>query len=456
MTPDTLLKGALLTLSLLAGSVQAAVTPQEADSLGTSLTPLGAQKEGNADGSIPAWTGGLPKTAGAVDDKGFLADPFPDDKPLFVITAKNAEQYRAKLTEGQMALFKRYPDTYRIPVYPTHRTASVPPAVMAAAKDSALHVSSINDGSGLSGFKPGSYYAFPLPKNGVEVVWNHFTRYLGGSFKRGFIQATPQVDGAYTPVRFEEEQVYPSQVADLPAEDSGSLLYYYKQRVLEPARLAGTVALVHETIDQVKDPRRAWVYNAGQRRVRRAPQLAYDGPGTASDGQRTSDNLDMYNGAPDRYDWKLIGKKELYIPYNSYRLESPTLKYDDIIKAGHINPDHTRYELHRVWEVVATVKPDARHVYAKRHFYIDEDTWQIAEVDHYDRQGQLWRVAEGHALYRYDQQTSYLAAETLYDLISGRYMVIGLRNGEPRNTQYGFTAKAYDFTPAALRTDGMR
>jgi hypothetical protein len=253
-----------------------------------------------------------------------------------------------------------------------------------------------------------------------------------------------------------EEQVYPRQVTDLPAGDAQNLLYYYKQRVTSPARLAGTVALVHETIDQVKEPRRAWVYNAGQRRVRRAPQLAYDGPGTASDGLRTADNLDMFNGAPDRYDWKLIGKKEMYIPYNSYRLESSALKYDDIVKAGHLNPDHTRYELHRVWEVEATLKPGQRHVYAKRHMYLDEDTWQLAEVDHYDQKGQLWRVAEGHALYRYDEQASYFAAETLYDLISGRYMVVGLRNEEPRNTEYGLTAKNFEFTPAALRSDGLR
>ncbi|MDH4612381.1 DUF1329 domain-containing protein [Pseudomonas sp. BN102] len=456
MNRKTMIKGTFLVLSLLASSVMAAVSQQDADKLGTSLTPLGAQKEANSDGSIPAWTGGLPTNAGAVDANGFLADPFAGEKPLFVITASNAGQYRDKLTDGQMALFKRYPDSYRIPVYPSHRTATVPAQVQAAARDSALQVQSINDGNGLAGFKQGSYYAFPIPSNGVEVVWNHFTRYMGDSYRRAFIQATPQVDGSYTPVRFEEQQVYPSRVSDLPAEDAGALLYYYKQRVISPARLAGTVALVHETLDQVKEPRRAWVYNAGQRRVRRAPQLAYDGPGTASDGQRTADNLDMYNGAPDRYDWKLIGKKELYIPYNSYRMESPSLKYDDIIKAGHLNPDHTRYELHRVWEVVATLKPGARHVYATRHMYLDEDTWQIAEVDHYDRQGQLWRVAEGHALYRYDNQTSYLAAETLYDLISGRYMVVGLRNEEPKNTQYGLTAKAYDFTPAALRTDGMR
>ncbi|MNP48565.1 hypothetical protein D3C76_1426960 [compost metagenome] len=104
----------------------------------------------------------------------------------------------------------------------------------------------------------------------------------------------------------------------------------------------------------------------------------------------------------------------------------------------------------------ATLKPGQRHVYAKRHMYLDEDTWQLAEVDHYDQKGQLWRVAEGHALYRYDEQASYFAAETLYDLISGRYMVVGLRNEEPRNTEYGLTAKNFEFTPAALRSDGLR
>ncbi|MDP9687563.1 UNVERIFIED_ORG: hypothetical protein J2W82_001219 [Pseudomonas mohnii] len=450
------LTSASLALMLLASSVMAAVSPQQADQLGTSLTPLGAQKEGNANGSIPAWTGGLPKNAGQVGANGFLADPFASEKPLLIITAQNAEQYKDKLSAGQLALFKRFPQTYRIPVYPTHRSATIPPDIMKLAKDSALHVTSTDDGNNLANFADSGYYAFPIPSNGVEVVWNHITRYLGGSYQRSFIQATPQVNGDYTPVRFEEEQVYPRQVTDLPAGDAQNLLYYYKQRVTSPARLAGTVALVHETIDQVKEPRRAWVYNAGQRRVRRAPQLAYDGPGTASDGLRTADNLDMFNGAPDRYDWKLIGKKEMYIPYNSYRLESSALKYDDIVKAGHLNPDHTRYELHRVWEVEATLKPGQRHVYAKRHMYFDEDSWQLAEVDHYDQKGQLWRVAEGHALYRYDEQASYFAAETLYDLISGRYMVVGLRNEEPRNTEYGLTAKNFEFTPAALRSDGLR
>ncbi|MNZ79248.1 hypothetical protein D3C78_978460 [compost metagenome] len=214
--------------------------------------------------------------------------------------------------------------------------------------------------------------------------------------------------------------------------------------------------LVHETIDQVAEPRQAWMYNAGQRRVRRAPQVAYDGPATASDGQATADNYDMYNGSPDRYDWKLVGKKELYIPYNSYKLDSPKLKYADIIKPGHINQDLTRYELHRVWEVEATLKSGERHIYAKRHMYFDEDTWQLAEVDHYDGRGQLWRVAEGHAQQYYHQKVPGYTAETLYDLVSGRYAVVGLKNEEKQSIVFGAKAVAGEYTPAALRQAGVR
>ncbi|MCY1360352.1 hypothetical protein D9M69_469740 [compost metagenome] len=233
-------------------------------------------------------------------------------------------------------------------------------------------------------------------------------------------------------------------------------MFYYKQRVVAPARLAGNVVLVHETIDQVKEPRMAWAYNAGQRRVRRAPQISYDGPGTAADGMRTTDNADMYNGAPDRYDWKLIGKSEMYIPYNSYRLQSPKLKYADIIKAGHINQDLTRYELHRVWEIEATLKPGERNIYAKRRFFIDEDTWTIVGSEHYDSRGQLWRVGEGHQYNNFQQGNSVYAASTLYDLLAGRYVVDQLTNEAKRGVEYGITPSMTDFTPAALRNSGIR
>ncbi|MNO96955.1 hypothetical protein D3C76_886460 [compost metagenome] len=223
-----------------------------------------------------------------------------------------------------------------------------------------------------------------------------------------------------------------------------------------PARLAGNVILAHETIDQIKEPRLAWSYNSGQRRVRRAPQVAYDGPGTAADGMRVADNNDMYNGAPDRYDWKLVGKKEIYIPYNNYKLWSPKLKYADILKPGHINQDLTRYELHRVWEVVGTVKPGERHIYATRHMYFDEDTWTLVEVDHYDGRGQLWRVGEGYQVLDPRQGFSWYAAQGLYDLIAGRYSAFGMMNESKQGNQFDQPYTMKDFTPAALRNAGVR
>ena len=455
MINTRILQTGALVLTLLASSVMAAVSEQEAAQLGSTLTPLGAEMAGNADGSIPAWTGGLATDAGAVDGKGFLADPFANEQPLFTITAANAAQYQDKLSPGQLAMLQRY-SSYKIPVYPTHRTAAVPDAIYAAAKQSALKTTAIDGGNGLQNFADSRYYAFPIPKSGVEVIWNHITRYRGGNVQRLIAQATPQTNGSFSIVKFADEVAVPSEMPDIDPAKAANVLLYFKQRVTAPSRLAGNVLLVHETIDQVKEPRLAWIYNAGQRRVRRAPQVAYDGPGTAADGMRTADNFDLFSGAPDRYDWKLVGKKEMYIPYNSYKLDSPSLKYDDVLQAGHINQDLTRYELHRVWEVEATLKSDERHIYAKRHMYFDEDTWQLALVDHYDGRGQLWRVAEGHAQNYYNHKTPGYTLEALYDLVAGRYLALGMKNEEKNAYIFNFKASAADFTPAALRNSGVR
>lgn len=450
-----LLVGATLALSLLANGVMAAVSEQEAAQLGTTLTPLGGQKAGNADGSIPAWTGGLKPGAAKVQN-GFLGDPFADEKPLFTITAATAAQYKDKLSEGQLAMFKRYPDSYRIPVFKTHRTASNPQSIYDAAKQSALSTQAQHDGNALASFSASRFYAFPLPKSGIEVIWNHMTRYRGNNYSRQIAQAAPQTNGSFTVVELHDEVAFPQFMKGADAQKTSNILFYYKQEVTAPSRLAGNVTLVHETIDQVSEPRMAWVYSAGQRRVRRAPQVAYDGPGTAADGMRTADNAEMFNGAPDRYDWKLVGKKEMYIPYNNYRLASPELKYKDILKPGHINQDLARYELHRVWEVVATLKPGERNIYAKRHMYFDEDTWALVEVDHYDGRDQLWRVGEGYALNDYEQGVSYYAVQGLYDLVAGRYIAMAMNNESPRGVQYGTAQTLNDFTPGALRNAGIR
>ena len=453
-TTKYLLQSGALALSMLATSVMAAVSADEAAKLGTTLTPVGAEKAGNADGTIPEWTGGLPQNAGTADDKGFLSNPFANEKPQFTITAQNVEQYKDKLTPGQLAMFKRYPDTYKMPVYTTHRSATLPQNVLDDTKHNATNTKLVEGGNGLENFKTAN--PVPIPQNGLEVVWNQITRYRGGSVRRLVTQATPQANGSFSLVYFQDEFVFPTSLTDYDPSKPSNILFYFKQRVTAPARLAGNVLLVHETLNQVKEPRLAWLYNAGQRRVRRAPQVSYDGPGTAADGLRTSDNLDMYNGAPDRYDWKLVGKKEIYIPYNSYDLDSPKLKYADIIKAGHINQDLTRYELHRVWQVTATLKAGERHIYAKRDMYIDEDTWQAVVIDHYDGRGSLWRVAEAHSQYYYDKQVPWYTVETLYDVISGRYLALGMKNEEKKAYDFGYKAATTDFTPAALRQAGVR
>ena len=84
---------------------------------------------------------------------------------------------------------------------------------------------------------------------------------------------------------------------------------------------------------------------------------------------------------------KHLGKKEMYIAYNTFDMLSTSLKYTDIVKPGHLNPDLMRYEPHRVHVIEATLKPGQRHIYAKRVAYIDEDTWQIGVVDHFDVAG---------------------------------------------------------------------
>ena len=445
-----------LTLSLLASSVLAAVSPEEAAKLGTTLTPTGGEKAGNADGSIPEWTGGLPTDAAAVLPGGFVANPYASEQPLFTITAQNVDQYKDKLNEGQLAMFKRYPETFKMPVYTSHRSMALPQEIYEAAKKSAVNTSLIEGGNGLKGFTESRYYAFPIPQNGLEVIWNHITRYRGGNLKRNIVQATPQTNGAYTLVNFEDEVAFPTGMKGLDPKKAENALLFFKQRVTAPARLAGNVLLVHDSLDQIAEPRMAWIYNAGQRRVRRAPQVAYDGPGTAADGMRTSDNFDMFNGAPDRYDWKLVGKREMYIPYNNFKLTSPEVKYEDILKAGHTNQDLARYELHRVWEVVATLKAGERNIYAKRRFFIDEDTWQIASSEHYDGRGQLWRIGQAMLTQQFDQQVPVYAFEALYDIIAGRYIAIGMANEEKNAVQYGISASAVDFTPAALRNAGVR
>lgn len=451
-TMRTLMYSAIAGAFLASGPGVAAVSTDEAAKLGNSLTPIGAEKAGNGD-EIPAWDGGLMAPPAAYQGDGRYVDPFPQDKELFRIDQGNVDEYADNLSPGQVAMIKKY-DDYFMPVYQTRRTAAYPDDIVKQTQENATSVELVESGNGMTSYQTAT--PFPIPQNGLEVIFNHITRYRGGSFTRNVAQITPQPNGDFSPVKFTESFTERVALKDYEPGEDDNVMFYFKQAITAPTRLAGNVLLVHETINQVKEPRRAWLFNSGQRRVRRAPNVAYDGPGTASDGQRTADNLDLFNGAPDKYNWELLGKKEMYIPYNSYRLTSADLSYDDIIKPGHIDQGLTRYELHRVWHVKATLKDDERHVYQVRDFYIDEDSWQIAVVDHYDGRGNLWRVAEAQAMQLYDAGVPGYAFETLYDLLSGRYLILGITNEEADPFEFGTTRSSREYTPAALRRAGVR
>ncbi len=446
---------AAVCYGLASTALMAKVSEEESAKLGTSLTPMGSEKAGNAAGTIPAWSGGITKVPAGFKAGDFHPDPYASDKVKFTITSKNVDKHKENLTAGQVALFKAYPDTFKMDIYPTHRSASYPQHVYDETKANSLRSTLVEGGNGLKNAAVG--VPFPIPQSGLEVIWNHIVRYRGETVTRHTGQVTPLRDGSYTLVKFQDEldQHYTKKGTKPSELEETNMLFYFKQWVTSPARLAGTALLVHETLDQIKKPRQAWTYNTGQRRVRRAPNVAYDAPGTAADGLRTTDDFDMFNGAPDRYNWKLVGKKELYIPYNTYKLHSDQVKYSDIVKAGHINQDLVRYELHRVWVVEANLKEGTRHQYKKRVFYIDEDSWQIAITDIYDTQDELWRVGMSHALNYYEVPALWSTLEVFHDLKSGRYLALGLDN---EDEMYDFSAKRTknDFTPAALRRAGKK
>jgi hypothetical protein len=435
---------ACMTLALLAAApVLAKVSKEEADKLKTVLTPMGGEKAGNADGSIPAWTGGL--TTSPPCYKGpphRLCDPFPGEKPLYTIEASNVAKYRSKLTDGQLAMFAKYPDTYKMDVYQSRRTAAHPDFVSEATYRNALNAELISNGEGIANALVG--IPFPIPKSGIEPVWNHKLRYRGASGRRYNEQLAVTTDGVYNLVRLREDVKFHYNDTKTTLETLNNTSIYFLQIVEQPPRLAGTITLVHETMDQVREPRRAWQYNPGQRRLRRAPNVGYDNPGTASDGLRTNDQLDIFNGAGDRYTWKIVGKREAIIPYNTYVLHDDKYRYKDIVRKGHINQDLVRYEPHRVWVVEGTLRQGTSHIYAKRVFYIDEDSWQIAAADLYDRRGQLWRVQEGYGVQVYDRPFQAPIGEISYDLISGRYLLFGMNNESPETVEMPFSESYFE------------
>ncbi|MGH8807966.1 MAG: DUF1329 domain-containing protein, partial [Noviherbaspirillum sp.] len=384
-------------LSAHMGVVHATATAEEAKKLGATLTLVGAEKAGNKEGTIPEYTGGLTTTPAGFDkSSGVRPDPFASEKPLFSIDAKNMDKYADKLTEGTKALMKANP-AYRVDVYPTHRTAAYPKFVLDNTVKNATRAKMAEDGVTTQGAKAG--IPFPIPKTGAEVMQNFLLRFNGHALTMPKYSAY-NVDSSGKLV-LSVQGSYLQEGAYYDESKEPTLLNRVRVNYTGPARRAGEAIMSHDPLEYGDKGRRAWQYLPGQRRVRLAPDLAYDTPNGSTAGMSTYDDVNLFNGKMDRFDFKLVGKKEVYVPYNTYRF-TYNGSAEDVFQAKSVNPAVLRWELHRMWVVEAKLKDGQRHIYSKRTFYVDEDSWATLASDQYDGRGQLWRAGFGYLTQSYD------------------------------------------------------
>jgi hypothetical protein len=443
------LLAAALTLAY-AGIAGAAVTADEAKKLGTTLTAVGAEKAANKAGTIPEYTGGLTSApAGFKSGDGIRPDPFAGEKPLFSIDAKSMAQHDAALTEGAKALMKAYP-TFRADVYKTHRTAAFPKFVTDNTLANATRAKTTNDGRSMQGAHAG--FPFPIPQNGYEAMWNHLVRFNGVAYEAKYRNLNVDASGRTTlATEGMSAQEYPYWDAGRKDHET---YWRIKLTYTGPARRAGEALLIVDPLDIGTKDRRAWSYLPGQRRVKVAPDLSHDTPNPGTAGATTFDDTFIFNGSMERFEFKLLGKKEMFVPYNAYAAVYKSTQ-DSLVKPNHLNPDLVRWELHRVWVVEAKLKEGKRHVYSKRVFYLDEDSWAALASDEYDSRGQLYRAGFAYMAPSYDLPAPYTDMFTHYDLVARIYALTGFiaETGGLRHTK---AMPDREWTAESLAGSGIR
>ncbi|MDB5971369.1 MAG: hypothetical protein JWQ90_3819 [Hydrocarboniphaga sp.] len=405
----------ILTAAVMAAvsfNAAAAVSEEEAKQLGTTLTPWGAEKAGNADGSIPAYTGSpvTPPPGTSKSDRK-LVNPFPDDKPLFRITNANKDKYKDKLSESQMYLMEKYPDTFFIDVYTTRRTAAFPKYWQDGSIYNATHAKMVQEKEGVEGAHSG--IPFPIPKTGPELGWNTLMRFRYPYVDTSFTAELIDTSGRVNLINRSDSYFYhPFSAPDQPDTPFTARQFL---RLVAPARQNGIAVVTWNYINYAKsgDPK-VWIYNPGQRRVRLAPEVSYDTPNATYGGSDLGDESDTIYGRMDRYDFKILGKKEMYVPANDYDFQFHTT-VAEVAMPGHFKTDKFRWELRRVWVLEATLAPGKRHVVARKRWYTDEDTWNQVMWDGYDASGKFYRSMISPQTQGYQHPNSYTPAAIVFD-----------------------------------------
>ena len=443
---------ALSASLFFAHGAMGAVSADEAAKLKSTLTPFGAERAGNADGSIPEWNGGLTQADPSYKDGGKRSDPYAADQAVLTITAQNMAQYADKLSAGTLAMLKKYPDSYKVVVYPTHRSAAAPQAVYDATFANATSGKLVEGPGGPMPEGAAGGIPFPIPQNGAEAIWNHLLRWRGASWHASFTQYLTTADGKH--VLTNDSRADLQMPWYLPNFNSDKGVFWSIRMTNDgPPLRAGEGITGLENLNAEKTA--AWTYLPGQRRVRRLPNACCDTPTPATAGVMSFDELYVFNGRIDRFDWKLVGKKEMYIPYNSNRVftaASPEALFD----SHHMKSDAVRWELHRVWVVEATLKSGARHVMPKSTYYLDEDTWTAVLGDRYDARGQLAKVLWTSPVVLPDLPGTASLTTGFYDLLSGAWFVGDVFAG--KSEQYRIVPPYKDsvFTADAMAGEGVR
>ncbi|MEH6635942.1 MAG: DUF1329 domain-containing protein [Halioglobus sp.] len=452
-----------LVLSILSTVTMAKMSSEDVARLGKDLNPMGGIKAGSDDGLLPEWTGatvGRPEGLQWDGPGTPYPSPWPDEKPLFVITAQNMEQYRSRLSPGQIAMFKTYGETFRIPVYTGHRDFAYYQAYYDKVMYNAVHSELYNDGEGIKGYIGGA--AFPVPGTGPEAVW--LTRSTGAYATRdgeySDIAVFPNGTQSVRRSKFIQESPYANRNNPLTAEfeypNLGKYGGYIMTYVTEPARDKGLITSIFEPYDYSENAREVWRYLPGSRRVRRAPTVGFDtpdGPG----GLKTVDEVRGFNGSMERFEWQLVGRQEMFIPYHNYTFDDPTLSYKDLLTKFHANPDYMRYELKRVWVVEGTLREGQRHIYGKRRLYIDEDTGLTAINENYDGRGELWKVVLFNNIYDYNGEAYVRRVQMYHDLRAGAYIAERLINdSKPMLYDINPEKGPSHFSPTNVRKLGRR
>jgi hypothetical protein len=411
---NSILAGCLTLAS--AGLAMGAVSADKAAQLGKNLTLVGAEKAGNKEGTIPEYTGGLTTPpAGFKKGNGWRPDPFAGEKPQFSISAKNMAQYSDKLSEGVKAMLKKYP-AYRLEVYKTHRSSAFPKSLLDNTVKHATTAKTTNGGLTFTGAHAG--FPFPIPNDGFEAMWNHLLRYNGLTYDVQFSSYTVDSNGIPTMQSsgnvIEEYPYYDSSKPN--AKDYYMIRFNYQG----PARRVGEGALIIDPVDPYNEKRKAWQYLPGQRRTKLAPDLSFDTPSSLTGGAYVWDDIFLFQGSMERYNFKLVGKKEMYVPYNNYKMIYSS-KHEDVLSKNFPNPSIVRWELHRVWVVEGTLKPGKRHLYSKRVYYLDEDSWTANLSDEYDGRGQLYRVGMTYITPSYDALSPFGDTYSVTDLVTNSY-----------------------------------